>query len=40
MKKILSVLLAAVMLVSLVNVGFASYKDEAKLQFDKNCSLR
>ena len=40
MKKILSVFLAAVMLVSLVNVGFASYKDEAKLQFDENGNFK
>ena len=40
MKKILSVFLAAVMLVSLVNVGLASYKDEAKLQFDENGNFK
>ena len=40
MKKILSVLLAVVMLVSLVSVGFAGFKDEAKLQFDENGNFK
>ncbi len=36
MKKALSVLMSICMLISLVTVAFAGYKDEAKLQFDEN----
>ncbi len=36
MKKVLALLISVVMLFSMVTVGFAGYKEEAKLQFDEN----
>ena len=36
MKKVISVVLAIAMLFSLVTMSFAGYKDDAKLQFNKN----
>lgn len=36
MKKVISVVLAACMLFSLVTMSFAGYKDDAQLQFNKN----
>ena len=36
MKKVISVVLAITMLFSLVTMSFAGYKDDAKLQFNKN----
>lgn len=36
MKKVISVVLAVCMLFSLVTMSFAGYKDDAKLQFNKN----
>ncbi len=36
MKKVISVVLAVTMLFSLVTMSFAGYKDEARLQFNKN----
>lgn len=40
MKKILSVLLAVVMVFSVASVSFAAYKDEAVLQFDENGNFK
>ncbi len=40
MKKILSILLAVVMVFSVASVSFAGFKDEAVLQFDKNGNFK
>ena len=40
MKKILAVLLAVVMMLSVASVSFAGYKDEAVLQFDENGNFK
>ena len=40
MKKILSILLAVVMVFSVASVSFAGFKDEAVLQFDENGNFK